>query len=210
MIRIGASIIALGMICSFPVSAHAAEYHEYSLQADVMTCDTTMEVPTLGLRKADGTLPTRTVHDCRPYGKNTPSSKPMPFINRDTGERFLRNTAGTLNLQCGEYGCALQNDVMGYTKGALIGKGSAGNYLIENGWYLDLDAEGNTVAYRNDVGPDQGQAPFGTSRPRPANYGKESCYDAKIAEIHEDDPNFPISFDMMNELRVDCGLPMEE
>lgn len=51
MIRIGASIIALGMICNFPVSAHAAEYHEYSLQADVMTCDTRMEVPTLGLRK---------------------------------------------------------------------------------------------------------------------------------------------------------------
>ncbi|WP_313512338.1 hypothetical protein [Pseudomonas sp.] len=208
MIRIGASIIALGMICSFP--ATAAEYYEYSPHADVMACDTTIEVPTLGLRKADGTYPTRTVHDCRPYGKSTPSSKPMPFINRQTRERFVQNSAGTLSLQCGEYGCALQNDVTGYTKGALIGKGSAGNYLIENGWYLDFDTEGNTVAYRNDVGPNQGQVPFGTPRPRPADYGKESCYDAKIASAQEGDAEIAISFDMMNEMRSDCGLPTEE
>ncbi|MBJ7547562.1 hypothetical protein JHC42_12005, partial [Pseudomonas sp. OA3] len=156
------SLVALGLISSLPAFAEQAEFFDYTPAMNVMSCDTKMEIPTLGLRRADGSLPTRTVYDCRPAGKNTPSQKQMAFINRETGERFVKHTAGTLTLQCGEHGCALQNEVDGYTPGALLGQGRQGNYLIENGWYLDYDAQGNTVAYRNDVGPKKNQAPFGS------------------------------------------------
>lgn len=39
---------------------------------------------------------------------------------------------------------------------------------------------------------------------------EESCYTDMVAEIHKEDSNFPISFDMMNEIRAECGLPPEE
>jgi len=210
MTRFGTSLISLGLLASLAAHAEAATYYAYSEFADVMSCDAKIEVPTLGLRKADGTLPTRTVHDCRPYGNNTPSSKQMPFINRQTGERFVQNAPGTLSLQCGAHGCALQNQVLGYTQGALVGEGTPGNYYVENGWYLGYDSQGKTVAYRNDVGPAQGQAPYGTSKPRPAKYGKEACFDDEIESIQAEEPNYPISFDMMNEIRAECGLPLEE
>jgi hypothetical protein len=61
-----------------------------------------------------------------------------------------------------------------------------------------------------NVGPQQGHAPYAATESRQDNHGKESCYDAKIAEIQEENSNFPISFDMMNELRAGCGLPAEE
>ncbi|MDU9410015.1 hypothetical protein RTH74_20600 [Pseudomonas sp. zfem001] len=38
----------------------------------------------------------------------------------------------------------------------------------------------------------------------------EACYNEKLNAIHQENPNFPISFDMMNEMRAECGLPSEE
>jgi antitoxin component YwqK of YwqJK toxin-antitoxin module len=38
----------------------------------------------------------------------------------------------------------------------------------------------------------------------------EDCYTDKVAEVHEENPNFAISFDMMNEIRAECGLTPEE
>lgn len=203
------SLVALALISSLPVFAEQAEYFDYTPSMNVMSCDTKMEIPTLGLRRSDGSLPTRTVYDCRPSGKKTPTQKQMPFINRETGERFVRRTAGTLTMQCGEHGCVLQNEVDGYTPGALLGQGRPGNYLIENGWYLDYDAEGNTVAYRNDVGPKKNQAPFGSSKPRPKNYGKDACYEDAMDELERKFGVPNQDYYLERQILEECGLPSQ-
>lgn len=148
-------------------------------------------------------------YDCRVQGTKTPRFKQLPFVDRETGKRTLETVHAYIPLRCGEYGCAVVNNWQGFEQGELLGRGAPGIYLIDSGWYLDYDAEGKTTAYRMDVGPQRGQAAYAANT-RPANYGKESCFDDEIASIQEEDPNFPISFDMMNEIRVGCGLPKEE
>ncbi|MDD0841167.1 hypothetical protein [Pseudomonas sp. Gutcm_11s] len=148
--------------------------------------------------------------DCRVAGEATPRFKQLPFVDRETGERYLETVHGYLPVYCSDLGCAVVNDWDGFKQGTLVGRGAKAHYLIDSGWYLDFNSDGDTTAYRSDVGPQQGQDAYASSKALPANYGKESCYDEEVASILEDNPNFPISFDMMNEIRVGCGLPKEE
>lgn len=148
--------------------------------------------------------------DCRVAGEHTPRFKQLPFTRSGSGERYLKTVHAYLPVYCGDQGCAVVNNWDGFEQGTLVGRGATAHYLIDSGWYLDFNSEGDTTAYRSDVGPNQGQAVYASSKAHPDNHGKESCYDAKISEIQEENPNFPISFDMMNELRADCGLPAEE
>lgn len=148
--------------------------------------------------------------DCRVAGESTPRFKQLPFIDRETGERYLETVHGYLPVYCSDQGCAVVNDWDGFKQGTLVGRGAKAHYLIDSGWYLDFNSEGNTTAYRSDVGPQQDQEPYVAGKAAADIGRKESCYDAKVAEILEEDPNFPINFDMMNEIRVGCGLPKEE
>ncbi|MBI6944676.1 hypothetical protein JET76_25480 [Pseudomonas putida] len=82
---------------------------------------------------------------------------------------------------------------------------------MDSGWYLDFDSSGKTTAYRSDVGPQQGHALYTkSSSNHVSGYGTEACFDAMVTEIQEENPNFPISFDMMNEMRAECGLHVED
>lgn len=84
------------------------------------------------------------------------------------------------------------------------------HFIVESGWYLDYDNNGHTTAYRVDVGPQRGYALYKASKSKDTNHGTEAWLDAIVAEIQEENPNFPISCDMMNEMRTECGLPLEE
>ena len=149
--------------------------------------------------------------DCRVAGERTPRFKQLPFIDNETGERFLKTVHAYFPVNCGQYGCAVINNWDGFKQGTLVGQGVYGRYLMDSGWYLDFDSSGKTTAYRSDVGPQQGHALYTKSSSNHASgYGTEACFDAMVTEIQEENPNFPISFDMMNEMRAECGLPPEE
>lgn len=149
-------------------------------------------------------------YDCRPAGDRTPRIKRLPFIDTQTGTKTLEEVPGSLNVLCDQYGCATISNQPGFPKGTMMGKGANGYFIVESGWYLDYDSNGHTTAYRVDVGPQRGYAPYKASNSKDADHGTEACFDAMVAEIQEENPNFPISFDMMNEMRTECGLPPEE
>lgn len=203
MIMTGKSALLLGAVVALSATAFTGYFafadgsqDIYVAGENVYTCPTTK-----GMFKEI---------DCRANGDRTPTYKRLPFVNSTTGVRTLEMAKAHLMVRCDEYGCASVADEQGFPKGTLTGSAAPGLYIVESDWYLGFDSAGSTVAYHMNVGPQQGHAPYAATESPQDNHGKESCYDAKIAEIQEENPNFPISFDMMNELRVGCGLPAEE
>lgn len=67
--------------------------------------------------------------DCRIAGERTPRFKQLPFIDTETGERFLKTVHAYFPVNCGQYGCAVLNNWDGFKQGTLVGQGVYGRYL---------------------------------------------------------------------------------
>lgn len=149
-------------------------------------------------------------YDCRVNGAKTERFKRLPFVSTTTGIRTMEVVHAYLPVYCDDYGCSSMVAMDGFPAGTIMGRGAAGVYIVESDWYLDYDTQGNTVAYRMDVGPQKGQALYGAAKPRPAHYGEEACYDAVIEQIRKNDPDVALPFDAIKERRSECGLTTEE
>ena len=86
-----------------------------------------------------------------------------------------------------------------------MGRGANGYFILESGWYLGYDAYGYTTAYRGDVGPDRGDAPY-TPLVNRTKYGTEACYEDALAAYERQigKPNEEYYID--RQLQEECGL----
>ncbi|MAB99769.1 MULTISPECIES: hypothetical protein [Pseudomonas] len=89
----------------------------------------------------------------------------------------------------------------------MVGKGANGYFIIESG-YLGYDSNGHTTAYRGDVGPDRGDAPY-EPLVNIAKYGTDACHDDAVNAI-ESKTGAPLEdYYMIRQILEECGLPIQ-
>lgn len=192
----------------------------FGLAATLITAITASNVATAQQREVDyvvgenvfscSTTKHRSIgsYDCRPAGDRTPRIKRLPFIDTQTGTKTLEEVPGSLNVLCDQYGCATISNQPGFPKGTMVGKGANGYFIIESGWYLGYDSNGHTTAYRGDVGPDRGDAPY-EPLVNIAKYGTDACHDDAVNAI-ESKTGAPLEdYYMIRQILEECGLPSQ-
>lgn len=70
---------------------------------------------------------------------------------------------GTFFLRCDERNQCTVFASPTYTTGEFMGNAPTGNYKVSYGFYLDMDIEGNPVAYRMGRGPQYNEEPLGST-----------------------------------------------
>jgi hypothetical protein len=196
----GRKLLALGLAAALSTTAAAvanASQEGYVEGENVYVCTEPRTFPLYG---------PRLISDCRVNGEKTTGWKEA-VVDGGNGKKLIGYVDATIFVKCSDKFCYSQWDHKGIPQGTQYGRSVPGLYLVESDWYIAVDENGNPTAYQEDVGPLHGQALFAKAQPGKGAYGTEACYQNAIDDIHEENPGFPISFDMMNEMRAECGLP---